>query len=193
MKKRKFTRTFLSAATLAHLFVLNSVQAGSVTIPRIASAVIKTCDEYRKIGTATLVEQISNEGIKNVSITIKIDQVGGLLPGKHAVHIHETANCNPCGAAGGHFDPGPFGESNPDANHPYHAGDLINIDVSYLGIGTMHHTTSRITLSPGPLSIFDDDGSAFIIHDFPDTYCPDGEEAGCAGGSRAACGIIIGY
>jgi hypothetical protein len=24
----------------------------------------------------------------------------------------------------------------------------------------------------------------------PDTYCPDGVVAGCAGGARAACGII---
>ncbi len=56
----------------------------------------------------------------------------------------------------------------------------------------MVHTTNRVTLSPGRLSILDDDGSAFIIHTNPDTYCD--EEAdlkkGCAGGSRDACGII---
>jgi Cu-Zn family superoxide dismutase len=55
----------------------------------------------------------------------------------------------------------------------------------------MKTKTSRITLSPGPLSVFDADGSAFIIHDFEDTYCPEGVAAGCAGGSRAACGIIV--
>ena len=34
------------------------------------------------------------------------------------------------------------------------------------------------------------DGSAFIVHVNPDTYCPDGAVAGCAGGARAACGVI---
>jgi Cu-Zn family superoxide dismutase len=99
--------------------------------------------------------------------------------------------CEPCGAAGGHFDPGPYGFSNPDGNHPYHSGDLINIEArGRKGRGTVNVTSTRITLSPGPLSIFDADGSAFIIHDNPDTYCPEGAEAGCAGGTRAACGII---
>ena len=53
--------------------------------------------------------------------------------------------------------------------------------------------TTRVTLSDGPLSVFDEDGSAFIIHTNPDSYCPEGEAAGCAGGSRAACGVITPY
>jgi Cu-Zn family superoxide dismutase len=70
-------------------------------------------------------------------------------------------------------------------------GDLINIDVKN-GKGSMMHTTSRITLSPGRLSIMDEDGSAFIIHTNEDTYCDEESELkkGCAGGSREACGII---
>jgi len=127
--------------------------------------------------------------------------VTGLTDGKHAVHIHEFGKCEPCGAAGGHHDPGPFGQSRPDSavdtvpapdiNHPYHMGDLINLDVKN-GKGTMKHVTNRITLSPGRLSIIDDDGSAFIVHTNPDTYCDQETELkkGCAGGSRDACGII---
>jgi superoxide dismutase, Cu-Zn family len=137
-------------------------------------------------GTARLFERPSAEGVKLVDIAIR---VRGLTDGKHAVHIHEAGNCAPCGAALGHFDPGRFGNSSPDANHPFHAGDLVNIDVKK-GRGTLRTTTSRVTLSPGPLSIFDADGSAFIIHVNPDTYCPGGEIAGCAGGARAACGVI---
>jgi Cu-Zn family superoxide dismutase len=91
--------------------------------------------------------------------------------------------------AGGHFDPGPSGNPSPDGNHPFHSGDLINVEVKR-GFGVMRTTTSRITLSPGPLSVFDVDGSAIIIHALPDTYCPGGEVAGCAGGARAACGKI---
>ena len=60
------------------------------------------------------------------------------------------------------------------------------------GKGTMKHTSNRITLSPGRLSIFDADGSAFIIHTYEDTYCDQEDELkkGCAGGPRDACGII---
>lgn len=79
----------------------------------------------------------------------------------------------------------------PDFNHPFYMGDLINLSVSD-GVGEMRTSTNRVTLSPGRLSIFDEDGSAFIIHTEKDTYCDhEGElEAGCAGGARDACGVI---
>jgi Cu-Zn family superoxide dismutase len=163
-----------------------------------ATAEIKGCDNPAISGTATLVEQVTPEGIKEVTVTMRVT---GLTDGKHAVHIHETAACEPCGAAGGHHDPGPYGESRPDSagdetpakdiNHPYHMGDLINLDVKD-GVGEMEHTTNRVTLSPGRLSILDENGSAFIIHTNPDTYCDEESDLkkGCAGGSRDACGII---
>ncbi len=151
-----------------------------------AEANISSCTESGISGTAMLRERMSEEGVKLVDINLKVK---GLSDGKHAVHIHETGACEPCGAAKGHFDPGPHGFSNPDGNHPYHSGDLINIE-SKNGTGAMETTTSRITLSSGPLSIFDEDGSAFIIHTNMDTYCPEGIVKGCAGGSRDACGRI---
>ena len=86
-------------------------------------------------------------------------------------------------------DPIAAGKSSPDGNHPYHSGDLINLEVRG-ATGAMKTTTSRIALSPGPLSVFDKDGSAVIIHTDPDTYCLEGEIKGCAGGGRAACGVI---
>ncbi|MGI9302360.1 MAG: superoxide dismutase family protein [Gammaproteobacteria bacterium] len=154
----------------------------------MAVARIQSCTDSEVKGRAFLIEEATDEGVKKVRINIK---VAGLASGKHAVHIHETAACEPCGAAGGHFDPGNFGETNPDANHPYHSGDLINIKArGRKGRGRLDTITTRVTLSPGPLSLFDDDGSAFIIHVNPDSYCPEGEVAGCAGGARAACGII---
>ena len=66
---------------------------------------------------------------------------------------------------------------------------MINIDV-HGGYGVLLTLTTRVTLAPGPLSIVDQDGSAFIIHEQPDTYCPNGAVHDCAGGGRAACGII---
>jgi len=164
-----------------------------------ATAEIKGCTAPGISGSATLTEEKTSEGIKQVTIHLKVD---GLSDGKHAVHIHETGACEPCGAANGHHDPGPFGQTRPDSatdevpasdiNHPYHMGDLINIEVKN-GKGSMMHTTNRITLSPGRLSILDEDGSAFIIHTYEDTYCDEENELkkGCAGGPRDACGIIV--
>jgi len=163
-----------------------------------ATADIKGCENPKVSGTATLTEATSAEGIKEVTVEMKVT---GLPDGKHAVHIHEFGKCEPCAAAGGHHDPGPFGQSRPDSatdevpardiNHPYHMGDLVNLEVKG-GVGHMKHTTSRITLSPGALSIFDADGSSFIVHTNPDTYCDEESDLkkGCAGGARDACGVI---
>lgn len=161
-------------------------------------ATIYSCDiPTTQVGLGYLQERPSHEGVKTVDIFLRLSAIladwnigNGIDAGQHAVHIHETASCIPCGSAGGHFDPGPNSNTSPDGNHPYHAGDLTNITLDELGRGTYLTSTTRITLSDGPLSIFDEDGSAFIVHTNPDSYCPDGEQAGCAGGSRAACGII---
>lgn len=164
-----------------------------------ATADIKGCTDANISGNATITEETTDEGIKEVSIHLKVD---GLSDGKHAVHIHETAACEPCSAAKGHHDPGPFGQSRPDSatdevpasdiNHPYHMGDLINIEVKN-GKGSMMHTTNRVTLSAGRLSLFDADGSSIIIHTNEDTYCDQESDLkkGCAGGPRDACGIIV--
>ena len=154
-----------------------------------ATARIQACnDALTPVGIAYLSERPSEESVKQVDVMLRI--WGGILPGSHAVHIHETANCHPCSAAGGHFDPGPHSNTNPDGNHPFHAGDLVNLKIPPSGRGLLSTVSTRITLSDGPLSLFDEDGSAFIIHTQPDSYCDDGPVAGCAGGARAACGII---
>lgn len=154
--------------------------------PVRAEALITGCTDPNILGRARLLERPSAEGVKVVEVQLR---VRGLPDGKHAVHIHEAGACTPCSAAGGHFDPGPASLTNPDGNHPFHSGDLINVDIRN-GRGLMKTTTSRVTLSPGPLSVFDADGSAIIVHVDPDSYCPDGPVAGCAGGARAACGVL---
>jgi Cu-Zn family superoxide dismutase len=184
--KRRFKILLLVIAVLVTSACLS--ETSEIKISRKASALIQGCSDTNIQGTGTLLERESPEGIKIVDIKL---EVTGLSDGKHAVHIHETGACDPCGAAKGHFDPGPFGESTPDAptfNHPFHMGDLINIEVRD-GQGIMETHTSRITLSDGPLSIFDADGAAFIIHTNQDTYCAE-QVKGCAGGARDACGII---
>lgn len=129
--------------------------------------------------------------VTNVEVTVRVK---GLTPGQHGMHIHETGSCSDTatafGGAGGHFDPGPFSSSNPvDANHPFHMGDLPNLEVSEEGVGTLkRYKTSRITLSAGPLSVFDANGSAVIIHQNPDLGMTG--VSGASGGPRVACGVI---
>lgn len=127
-----------------------------------------------------------------VQITARINGPNNVLtPGAHGMHIHEVGLCEAPGftSAGGHFDPGPFSSSTPvDANHPFHMGDVPNLIVDQLGHGFLQHTTSRITLSPGPLSVFDLDGSSVIIHLNPDRGI--NGTAGASGGPRLACGVI---
>lgn len=165
--------------------------AGGDTSGIGAVAVMQTCAESPQVvGRATLAERPSGEGVKLVDVTLTLTE-SGIPAGAHAVHIHETGACEPCGAAGGHFDPGLAGNTSPDGNHPFHAGDLVNLRLDAQGSGSLITTTSRITLSPGPLSLFDQDGSAFIVHVDADSYCPEGEAKGCAGGARAACGVIV--
>ncbi len=106
----------------------------------------------------------------------------GLPSGVHAFHIHETGQCEPFSAAGGHLNPHgtAHGFMDPDG---YHAGDMPNIHVGggrslrvsvFVPGITLHH-------------LFDHDGSAIVIHAGADDYSTD--PAGAAG-DRIACGVI---
>ena len=129
--------------------------------------------------------------VSEVKVLARIE---GLPPGAHGFHIHENGICEPPAftTAGGHFDPGPFGNSTPvDANHPYHLGDLPQIEANNAGVGHLEYTTSRFTLRQNAgnmLSIFDANGSAVIIHLNPDIGA--NGVTGGSGGPRIACGVI---
>lgn len=138
-------------------------------------------------GTADFVESQQGSG-KIVNITVTLS---GLKEGMHGVHLHEVGKCEaPFTSAGGHFDPGPAGNANPDANHPFHMGDIPQISAAAGGKATMKVVTSRVTLSEGPLSLFDADGSAIIIHGNPDQGITGAAGSGVSGGPRVACGVI---
>ncbi len=139
-------------------------------------------------GTAEFEEQTRGT-MRGVMITLNVK---GLKPGLHGVHLHAVGKCEPPAftAAGGHFDPGPAGNTDPDANHPFHMGDIPNIEVGQNGSGTLHAVTTRVTLSDGPLSVFDADGTAIIIHANPDQGITGPTKSGVSGGPRAACGVL---
>lgn len=110
-----------------------------------------------------------------------------LPPGVHALHVHETGECEPpFESAGDHFNPSgsEHGFRNPAGPH---AGDLPNVHVPTSGTVEVDLFTPRFTLEQAANSLFDSDGSAVIIHAEADDYRTD--PAGAAG-SRIACGVI---
>lgn len=135
-------------------------------------------------GSATF-EETSN-GVVTLSVTVQ-----GLEPGEHGIHVHESGVCDPSGeqpfsSAGGHYNPTGAdhgAQDDPDA----HAGDLGNITIADDGTGTLEVETDHFTLSEGPTSLFDMDGSSLLIHDMPDDLMTD--PSGASGG-RLVCGIV---
>src|SRR5436190_663283 len=82
-------------------------------------------------GTADFVEYAMGNGTM-VQIVVNVT---GLPAGMHGMHIHTVGKCDgtttpPFTSAGGHFDPGPFGNPDADLNHPFHSGDLPAINAA---------------------------------------------------------------
>lgn len=134
------------------------------------------------------------DGAKYVHLHLELSGDPEVLkPGKHAVHIHEKGACDCDGfkCAGGHFDPGPSGNTDPDANHGFHAGDLPSITIDEQGKGVLEAITTRVTLSTGPVSILEQpDKTSLMVHANPDPHTPGESGSGHSGGPRLACGTI---
>ena len=144
-------------------------------------------------GSAVLTEY-DVDGWKYVHIRLELKcNPDSVVAGKHAVHIHEKGDCECEGfkCAGGHFDPGPSGNTDPDANHGYHAGDLPNITIDENGEGELETITTRVTLSDGPVSILEPaEGTSLMVHANEDPHTPGETGSGHSGGPRLACGKI---
>lgn len=166
-----------------------SLQADGLAVTKKAKADIKGPDAEGML----LLTEYDFGGAKYVHIHV---EVSGLSPGVHAVHFHEKAACDCEGfkCAGGHFDPGPSGNTDPDANHGYHAGDLPSITIGEDGSGILEAITTRVTLSDGPVSLLGKDsapeGTSIMIHGNPDPFTPGESGSGHSGGPRLACGTI---
>jgi Cu-Zn family superoxide dismutase len=144
-----------------------------------ASAELKNKDD-RVVGLATFSERPDG-------VLVRIE-ASGLTPGLHAVHVHAVGKCEGPAftSAGGHFNP--LGKKHGHKNaEGAHAGDMPNMLVAKDGSGRFEVLTDGFTLSAGPLSLFDVDGSAVVIHAGVDDYATD--PTGNAG-DRAACGIV---
>jgi Cu-Zn family superoxide dismutase len=131
------------------------------------------------VGTVTLTE--SPNGVR-----LQAD-LTGLPAGAHGFHIHETGACTPdFSAAGGHFAGGAEAHGFDVQGGP-HAGDVPNIHVPESGDLVVEVFNSALTFDEGEGALFDDDGSAIIIHSGADDY--ESQPSGAAG-DRIACGVI---
>lgn len=118
-------------------------------------------------------------------------QLHDLTPGDHGIHFHAVGKCEGAGAtpfatAGAHFNPigRQHGLQNPAGPH---AGDAPNVTIGADGTAHASFTTDRVSLTAGSTTLFDDDGSAIVIHAGPDdqTSQPAGNS-----GARIACGTV---
>ena len=135
------------------------------------------------VGLATFSE--TGEG---VSVALLIE---GLTPGEHGWHLHEFGICDPEGdepfsSAGGHWNPTGQPHGAPDAAK-HHAGDFGNLVATADGLAELEFTTTDFTLGEGVPSVFDEDGTAIIVHEGMDdlTTQPSGNS-----GPRYACGVV---
>ena len=114
--------------------------------------------------------------------------VHDLPRGSHGLHIHTIGRCDRPAfeSAGGHFNPfnRRHGMRNPQGPH---VGDLPNLTIDSDGTGRAEFVAAQATLEEGAARLFDDDGSAVIIHARADDYetDPSGNS-----GERIACGVI---
>src|SRR5919199_1630149 len=104
----------------------------------------------KTIGTVQL-QQIPN----GVATTV---EVAGLSSGSHGIHFRAVGRCDAPDftSAGEPFNPtknrrGPF------------AGDLPDLQADAAGLAIYSFTSRTVTLSPGPISLFDADGAALVI------------------------------
>lgn len=164
---------------------------------QISAKAKATLNGHGKVNGQADFTEYDVDGWKYVHIRVEVSgDTESLAPGKHAVHIHEKAacDCEDFKCAGGHFDPGPNGNTDADANHGYHSGDLPMITIGEDGKGVLEAITTRITLSEGPVSILSKEsapeGTSIMIHANVDPYTFGESGSGISGGPRLACGTI---
>lgn len=178
-------RRFLAAFGFVFAALLTLVPIAGAVGERAGGTLI---DSTGKTVGAVELEQ----GSGGVTIRLRIDDISTIKAGTHGIHFHAVGKCDPADftTAGAHFNPTSrqHGAKNPQGPH---AGDLPNLtlDASTATQGgyAAQLTTSAITLSAGPTSILDADGTALIIHANADDETTD--PTGNSGG-RVACAVI---
>lgn len=115
--------------------------------------------------------------------------MGGLEPGTHAIHLHETADCSADDgtSSGGHWNPTsePHGKWGDAAG--YHKGDIGNLEADEKGNATITFSTDQWCIGCGDPAK-DILGKAVIVHKGQDDFKtqPTGDA-----GARVSCAGVI--
>ena len=156
-----------------------AVDAGVVGGEPSAQAELK--DAQGKSLGVVRIEQTSN------GLLLK-GTLSGVSPGSHGLHVHEVGKCEaPFKTAGGHFNPSAKVHG-MRADGGLHAGDLPNVVVPADGKVAFELFAPGLTLTPGPQSVLDADGSSLVLHAKADDYLS--QPAGNSG-DRQACGVVV--
>jgi Cu-Zn family superoxide dismutase len=136
------------------------------------------------LGTVTLTDL----GAQGTEVTVALSGLDGA--GIHAMHFHETGLCEApdFSSAGGHYNPTGMDHGAMTATGP-HAGDMMNIEIDSDGNGLMTVINERVSINGdhGLPALFDDNGSALIIHAGADDYV---SQPSGAAGPRIGCALI---
>lgn len=124
----------------------------------------------------------ASDGSASITIT-----ANGLSEDNRGFHLHETGACEAPDfkSAGGHLNPlGKAHGSKSDGGS--HVGDLPNLETGSDGTARLTYTIDG-TLEDIEAWLFDEDGTAVVIHEGADDYLTD--PSGAAG-ARIACGVL---
>lgn len=163
----------------------------------LGAALLSSCATVREparktVATATVLSAdgavLGNALLVRVGdrIDLALD-VAGLPQGLLGTHLHAVGKCEPrnFASAGGHLNPAgrQHGAHNPMGSH---LGDLPNLSVRADGTASL---SVLLEGSAGDVAeaLFDDDGTAIVIHAAPDDYRTD--PTGNSG-ARIACGVF---
>src|SRR5579859_2606345 len=142
---------------IAFALLLAQADAGTGAAAAPTSTVNLIDGANKPVGTAKLTQTAHG-------VLISVD-LPGLKPGMHAIHIHETAKCEPPSfkSAGGHDNPmhKQHGFMNAEGAH---AGDLPNLEVPANGKVKAELLAADETLD-GDNGLFAGDGSALVLQD----------------------------
>ena len=151
---------------------------GSLQTSQLATAQLLTASD-KVTGSAVMT-------VKGDAVLLNVS-VSGISPGPHGIHLHAVGTCAPPAftSAGPHLNPGghQHGIKNPLGRH---LGDLPNIVAESSGSGIL---SVQLQGSPAELeaALFDNDGTALVIHAGPDDNMTD--PSGNSG-ARIVCGVL---
>jgi len=153
-------------------------------VPKIIKRIQFNLKPKSGSGTSGLIIFTEENGYVNLKANIK-----GLIPGVHAIHIHEKADCSSDDgkSSGGHWNPTFENHGSWGSENGYHRGDIGNFNTNNNGEGSVSFSTDLWCLDcKDPIKNIV--GKAIIIHQGEDDLI---SQPSGAAGKRISCAGII--